>query len=149
MVGWGSALGAFLAFAVQEKTPQKWVRYGEDRCANCRMSIKDSRFAAVLLKQDEQKVLPFCSIECLATSLIKTPSTSGFQAFVSDYGHPGTFIEAPKAYFLQTKSIPSPMGFGLLAFRDPIEAKNAQGTMGGVLLDWKEVLSRVKDAWNP
>ena len=64
-------------------------------------------------------------------------------AWVTDFRHPGTLIPAQDAAFLRTELVRTPMGSNLLAV--PRAAGDSlQAALGGVLLDWSQVLAAAR-----
>ncbi len=116
------------------------IRYGQDQCAYCKMTITDNHFAAqlVTLKGRNYK---FDAAECLIWFLEEGRVDSGsiYKALVSDYAHPGTLIDAYKAIYLVSPQIHSPMGANLAAFADRATAAQFQKRYGGELYTWREV----------
>lgn len=118
-------------------SPQPIV-YGEDACHSCLMTIVDERHAAELVTS-KGKVYKFDAIECMAHSLEEEKDRHYALALVCDYDNPGTFIDAYKASYLVSPSIPSPMGAFLSAFATSNRATEMQQEKGGQLYIWESL----------
>jgi copper chaperone NosL len=124
--------GIFIACAT---SPQD-IRFGEDACHFCLMTIVDESHAAELVTS-KGKVYKFDAIECMAQYLKKTEKTNYAFQLVSDYDKPGTLINAESATYLVSPAIPSPMGAFLSAFTSEDRAMELRKENDGQLYDWK------------
>ncbi len=108
------------------------------------MTIADPRFAAELVTRTG-KVYLFDDAGCLATFAVSGPvgPEQVQSAWVSDFRHPGTLIPAQDAAFLRTDAVQSPMASNLVAV--PRAAGDSlQAALGGVRLDWAQVLAAAR-----
>jgi copper chaperone NosL len=115
------------------------VHYGEENCAECRMTIDDPRFGASVVTT-RGKVLKFDSVECAASYLAAADPGTIREAWVSDYRNPGTFVRAETAAYLKTTAVGSPMGAGILAVASAQDVAALQREIGGEALQWDGVL---------
>lgn len=124
------------------------IRYRSDTCARCRMFVMDERYGAELVTRTG-KVLVFDSAECLAAHVQEAPkdATGAKALLVTHHARPRVLAPAETSLFLRCPELPSPMGLGLTACKDSTEAKNLQKLHGGEILDWRRVLSHVREAW--
>ncbi len=113
------------------------IAYGKEACANCLMTVSDSRFGAELVTRTG-KVHVFDSAECLAEYVRAHPAEATGSLWVTDFGRPGTLLPAAGADYLRTSEISSPMGLGVAAF-DRQTGRPAGLT--GVSLSWVQVLA--------
>lgn len=118
--------------------PQE-VRYGEDQCAHCKMVITDPRFASEIVTS-KGKAIKFDAIECMA-SYIKNnqDELADAKLWVSDFAKEGSWVDARKAYYVQSQEIQSPMGKSLLAFKTTDELNNHLKKYPGKELSWQQV----------
>ena len=125
------------------------IDYGKELCAHCSMAITDTRFAAELLT-DKSKVYVFDAVECMAAFVndAKVPEARVGSMWVMDHGHPGTFIDAAKAYYLQAEQIQSPMGMNLAAFATEDDWKAARQRLGGKLYRWLGLRLLIAKEWS-
>lgn len=120
------------------------IRYGEDQCDYCRMTILDERYGSELVNSNG-KVYRFDSIECLA-SHVGTAEFDGrhvHSLWVADFGKPGTLVEVDEATILHSENIVSPMGMNLAAFGPMMDPQKAVNAFGGTTIEWDEVVSLV------
>ncbi|WP_190811473.1 nitrous oxide reductase accessory protein NosL [Flagellimonas sp. S3867] len=104
------------------------------QCAHCKMDVKNIKFQAKAAKNGG-KTYHFDAIECLVNYL-KTKEEGDFnQLWVTDY-NTEKYIEAASAYFLKSKSLPSPMGANLSAYSSEKDAKAGQKTDEDEVMDW-------------
>jgi len=118
------------------------VQYGKDACAHCRMTIMDKRFAAEIITA-KGKVFKFDAAECMADFLKEEPAIALNEKsifLVSDFNHPGQFADARKSYFLNDKSLASPMGGNLAAFTSENSAKSIQKDKSARIYNWSLLL---------
>ena len=108
------------------------------------MTIADQRFAAELVTRTG-KVYLFDDAGCLATFTVGGPvgPDQVQSAWVSDFRHPGTLIPAQDASFLRTQAVQSPMASNLVAVPRAV-GDSLQAALGGVLLDWAQVLAAAR-----
>jgi len=110
------------------------------QCVRCNMDIKDLQFRA-MAETNSGKTLQFDAIECLVNYL-KANDENNFQKLqVTDYKN-GRLIDAVKAYYLKSKSIPSPMGADLSAYSSKSAASSVQEKIGGEVYMWKALKER-------
>lgn len=116
---------------------------GEDICEHCRMAIADLRFGGQVILATG-RILTFDSIECLAAWTRSSPEENLRGTYVIDVQHPGTFVRAEDAAFLESSVLRSPMGRGLIAFVSATAADEQRTILGGGdVLTWKDVLADV------
>ncbi|NPA54029.1 MAG: hypothetical protein GXO21_05110 [Aquificae bacterium] len=122
------------------------INYGVDECAHCRMKITDPRYGSELLLKTG-KPYKFDSIECLAAFYIENKEKLPIvYLWVPDF-LTKTFIEAPKAYYLHSKNLPSPMSLNISAHKTKENLEKVKSKYGGEELDWQGVLNLVKKEW--
>lgn len=114
------------------------INYGKDACHFCKMNIVEKTHAAEIVTK-KGKAFKYDAIECMLNDL-KTRENSEVALFlVSDYGNPGTLIDANKATYLVSPAIKSPMGANLSAFADKSEAEKHVNTGEDIVFDWNEI----------
>lgn len=112
---------------------------GADECAQCRMMITDARFGGEVVSRTG-RVLTFDAIECLA-AYVATADTNALRGvWVSDFEHPGTWLSASTAVYIEGAAIGSPMGRSLLALAPGVAPERAVARYGGRARDWNAVL---------
>lgn len=114
------------------------------------MTVADNRFGAELVN-DKGKAIFFDSAECLAAYVLEQPEQNEKASFlmVTDFTNPNHLVEAKKAYFLQSRDLPSPMGMFLTAVENEATARQLKQEYGGRLLNWDQVILAVKNDEKP
>lgn len=118
----------------------KDIRYAEELCDYCHMTIVDPAFAGQLVTRTG-KVFVFDDVAGLAAfareNHLDPADVHGLWANL--YLHPDHRIEVEQAVFLRSDGIRSPMSSGLAAFASRAEADSVQSHIGGEVMDWDEV----------
>lgn len=91
------------------------IRYGEDPCDECHMLINESRYVAGYVTNDRQ-TRRFDDIGCLLLYQKEHDETVA-QFWVKDF-NTQEWLKADTAFFVRSDSIQTPMGFGIIAFKD-------------------------------
>lgn len=131
-------LGLLLVGCQPEPQP---IRYGEDACTQCRMTVSDERFGAELLTTTG-KTYPFDSVECLAEYVLAHADAPTHSLWVTSYDAPGDLILLDDAFFVHAPGLRSPMGRGLAAFGPETGQADALVRFDGAeVLTWDEVLA--------
>lgn len=131
-------LGVVLAAMACSAEPDP-IQFGVQECAHCRMTIADPRFAAQLQTR-QGRVYGFDAVECLARFVQGNDLDDGARFWVYSYLPPERRIEAPKAFFLASEGLPSPMGGGLSAYASQTDADAQQAAHGGRVLTWEQLI---------
>jgi len=96
------------------------VRWGEETCYRCNMIINDQKFAgAIRLRNGE--LLKYDDLGCLLEDY-NSLRDKVHRVWVHKYKGEG-WLDATRAWFVQSKSIFSPMGYGIAAFDDQSDAQ--------------------------
>lgn len=92
------------------------IYYGEDVCERCQMIISDQKFAAQYITPSG-KASKFDDTGCMIEFIINNEKISDnkFNIFVIDYTT-GHWINARQSYFSYSKSVKTPMNYGIIAF---------------------------------
>jgi len=121
------------------------IRYGDDACEHCRMTISDARFGTELLTTTG-KAYTFDSVECLADYVHAHPdiAADAHSLWVTSYDDPGTLVSLDEARFVHGPSVRSPMGQGLAAFGPGTTEADARAMFDDAqILAWDGVLALV------
>ncbi|WP_376791144.1 nitrous oxide reductase accessory protein NosL [Thermoflexus sp.] len=117
------------------------IAYGKEICVECGMIINDPRFAAAYVTRGGQARL-FDDIGDMVVYHRKhSEEVAAF--YVHDY-ETRAWIDAAQAFFVQSPNIPSPMGYGLVAFSDRSRAEAFAREHGGEMKDWARVLQETQ-----
>lgn len=112
---------------------------GTDECAQCRMMISDQRFGGeVVLKTG--RVQAFDAVECLSAYVAGAKSATIATVWVTDFDHPGTWIDASRAVFVVGASTGSPMGRSVVALAPGTTDSAATARFGGRVSAWRALI---------
>lgn len=102
-------------------------------CALCKMAISEKRLAAEFI-DSEGNAVKFDDFGCMMQYLAKQGSKQKVQAhYVMDYSQL-RWISGEQAIYVKSNAIHTPMGSGIIAFRDRSQAdKHARKFQGKVL----------------
>ncbi len=126
------------------------IAYGTDACEFCAMTISDDRYGAAILT-DKGRTYKFDSIECMLQATMegeKLASVQVDQWYVTSYPARGVLVSAPAVSFLASGNLPSPMGAGLTAFANQVDAENMQREKSGEILNWSGLQDYVRNRSN-
>lgn len=139
------AVGALLLVAASQLTactpaPEP-IRFGEDNCYFCKMTLTDNRFGAELVTQ-KGKVYKFDDLNCF-NNFLKTGTVAedniAFKLAV-DFKKNGQFVDVEKAFFLHHEALKSPMRADVAAFSDQAERDALKAELGGgAEKSWKDL----------
>ncbi len=118
------------------------IRYGEDVCAYCKMTVVDQRYGSELVTT-KGKVYTFDAIECMVNYLHDHPEERFAHRLVTHFTNPGKLAPAETSIYLITEQLPSPMRADINAFPDRATAEEYQRKYGGTIYTWDE-LSKMK-----
>lgn len=121
------------------------LRYGQDACYTCKMTLMDKKFGAEIVTH-KGKIYKFDDMNCMVNfhnSGIE-PEDNMANRLVIDFGNPGILINAQEALFIKSNQINSPMGGQLAAFSSPDQLNQYNKQWNGILLSWGEVVTVYK-----
>lgn len=120
----------FLLGLVSCKVEIEPIRYGEDACHHCAMTIVDKAYAAQAVSA-KGKQYKYDAIECMVHDQLENPNEMAIQQ-VANYFRPDAMIKVDHALFIMNDSISSPMGEHLAAIprEHPVAVKNAPDLLG-------------------
>lgn len=135
-----STLVIFVSCQVE---PQE-IHYGSDGCSFCKMTIVDSKHAAQVVTT-KGKAFNYDAIECMVNHLKAWDQAPIELYLVVDYSNPKTMVDAQKAHYLISESIPSPMGANLSAFEktDDLQQHLSHGV--AKTLGWNQLLDELRN----
>ncbi len=96
--------------------------YPEDICSFCRMAISDPKFAGEIIIENTTEILKFDDIACLVSYKNKIDSNKDLFTFVHDF-KTGEWIKFEAAVFVLAEEFQTPMGSGLVSFKNESDAK--------------------------
>ena len=122
--------------------PPTQIRYGEETCAFCGMLISEERFAASLTTVTGETEA-FDDVGCLLRALTR-PDRSGARVWVHDY-RSERWLEAPRAVFVHSDDVPTPMGGGFAAFSTQEAAEQFAREVHGTVMRFGQLSSTRED----
>ncbi|MBL0174007.1 MAG: nitrous oxide reductase accessory protein NosL [Ignavibacteria bacterium] len=139
---------AGLALIAGCRSGPREIAFDKETCAHCAMTISDRRFASELVSK-KGKMFTFDAIECAAAFIDGDDFDAEDVASVwtMDFSRPGTMIDGEKAWFLQSDSIPSPMGMHLAAFEKQAVCEQHRARLGGKSYRWIGLRLLVAKEW--
>jgi len=122
------------------------IVYGETPCVECSMIISDARFAAgyaheVAAGRYESKA--FDDIGDMLVHAGKHAEDKITAWYVHDYVGEA-WLDAEQAIFVVSPQLPTPMGYGILAFAERSAAERVAAEAEGELLTWEELRQEAK-----
>lgn len=138
--GW-LVLAAGLAASGCSRGP-KPIRYGQDECAHCKMTLVDQHYGAEHVTA-RGRVFLFDDLNCLTAHLRRAsqPEDPAAQSLVIDFNRPNRLLPVGQALFLQHPGLRTPMASSLGAFSSEAELETVRRQLGGGgrVLRWAEV----------
>lgn len=134
-----SALFLLLLLAGCAVEPQP-IRYGEDMCHFCTMTIVERGFGTEVVTT-KGKAYKFDAIECMLHYMKGEEEEKIALYLTSLLTAPGELHDATSAVFVRSESIPSPMGAFLSAYADRASAERVLGEEPGEIYDWEGLRS--------
>ncbi|MEM4408749.1 MAG: nitrous oxide reductase accessory protein NosL [Candidatus Caldarchaeum sp.] len=109
------------------------VYYGEDICDLCKMIISEEEFSAQAVLEGGGAA-KFDDIGCAMHYLKVKPQVKVVAIFVRDYGTK-EWIRGEGAYYVVTNKVKTPMGHGIVAFRERATAERLAGEKEGRVIE--------------
>lgn len=119
----------------------KPIEYGHDECYYCTMSIVEQQYGTELIT-DKGKIRKFDAVECMVNFIHKNPELKYDHLVVNVFDKPGELLDVHSCVFLQSESLPSPMGANLTAFSTKEKALEMKQKVAGELYTWQELLDK-------
>lgn len=133
-------------FFWQCSTGPRPIKYGQDACAFCKMTLMDKHYGAEVVTK-KGKVYVLDDVNCLARFLknggVKPENVAG--RYITDYAHTGALLEVEKAVFLYSDHLKTPMASGVAAFANEQDLNAIKSQTGGEMLRWEQVLIVMSD----
>jgi len=119
----------------------KDIRYAEELCDYCHMTIVEPAFASQLVTRTG-RVFVFDDVAGLAAFVRDDHLALGdvHGLWANLYLDPERRIEVEEAVFLRSDALRSPMSSGIAAFASEAEADSVRARLGGEMLDWGDVM---------
>lgn len=124
------------AFILQSCTPKpEAIRYGEDQCHYCKMSLVDEKFACEVVTS-KGKIYKYDDVSCMVKHIheLEHEGTTTAYTLVNNFDNPTEFLNVDEAVFVTAENFSSPMGGNTAAF------KTATGQ--SAVSDWTQVKNK-------
>jgi len=118
------------------------ILYGEDVCAQCNMIISDERFAAGLVIEQAPGVFEQRIFDDIGDLLMYEKAHAGELTIAAYYVHDYTskeWIDGQNAYYIHSKELLTPMGSGLAAVAQQLEAEALAQAWNGTVFTFAEL----------
>ena len=119
------------------------IKYGTDQCENCKMTLTDKKYGALIYTQ-KGKSFKFDAAECML-DYVKENKISESEIdkyFVINLTEPGELINAAETIFLISPELRSPMGENISAFKSKEDAEKYHTEFGGEIFSWDELKNK-------
>jgi copper chaperone NosL len=141
MVALGVALlgvvGGVVFLWPSQQTGAEPINYGRDACAHCRMHISQPGFAGEL--RDTNGVLTkYDDVGCMLHAMVALHHEVP-EAWVEDHDG-GGFVPLLTASLVRSERVETPMGYGIIAFKDDGAAQTFAQAQGGEVLALEDIL---------
>lgn len=115
------------------------IAYNADKCAHCKMTIADGRFAAEM-KTMKGRVYKFDDAACMTSYIRENPTTAVQACWVSTYDGNHSFVPAARAVFVKLEKLNSPMRGNLAAFSSKATAGEMLKDEKATLMNWNDLV---------
>lgn len=121
------------------------LKYGEDACHHCKMTLMDNKFGAELVTR-KGKVYKFDDINCMVQFFNSGDISEDKFAYklVVDFSQPAKLINAGEAFYLKSSEVKSPMASQIAAFETEERLNAVKSKWNGIYLVWGEVVTQFK-----
>ena len=132
-----AVVGGVVFLWPSQRTGTEPINYGRDACAHCRMHISQPGFAGEL--RDTGGVLTkYDDIGCLLRAMVALHREVP-EAWVEDHDG-GGFVPLLSASLVRSDRIETPMGYGIIAFKNEGAAQTFARARGGEVLALEDIL---------
>ncbi len=118
------------------------IQSGQHQCHHCKMLISDLRFHAQKINKNG-KHYHYDSIECMVWDSLKNDLHVEDVLYVRDILQKN-YIEAPRAFYLLSSALPSPMGANVSAYSSQAVLTQALQKYPGQDLSFTEMMEYAK-----
>ena len=120
-----------------QRTGAEPINYGRDVCGHCRMHLSQAGFAAELRDRDGT-LTKYDDIGCMLQAMVALHHEVP-EAWVEDHDS-GGFLPLLSARLVRSERIETPMGYGIVAFKDENAAQTFARAQGGEVLALEDIL---------
>ena len=142
VVAGGVAAGLTVLPGADHPSGPPMIRYGEERCAYCGMTIGDERFAAAWRCKDGREQ-HFDDIGCMVNASRRHDPGDGTQFYVHDFAD-HAWLDAASASYVVSTAIKTPMVYGVAAFARAEVAQSLSKQQQGLGYEWTSLLQSLE-----
>jgi len=113
----------------------------EDMCVFCKMAISEKQYAAEFLNQDGD-AFKFDDIGCMAGYVAEKKVRDSVAAFYVVDFHSKRWLKSEEGVFVFSLNFHTPMGGGMVAFKDRSQAEAAAAANQGRLISFADALQQ-------
>jgi copper chaperone NosL len=119
------------------------LQYGKDACHHCKMTLMDNKFGAEVVST-KGKAFKFDDANCLFNFIHsgQLDTADIAHCLITDFGSPGTLIDARTALYVRSEQIKSPMASNIAAFHDKVNLDTMNASWRGEVLNWDDLLAQ-------
>lgn len=132
-------IGAITLASCGQDGPQA-IRYGQEQCVYCKMTISDPRFGTQIMST-KGKAYNFDDIQCMI-AFVKAGDIEEIdiaEFYLPDYSNEHTLLPAKDLFYLKSESLKSPMRGDIAAFSTMEDLEEVRQVHGGEVLNWEEL----------
>ncbi len=116
------------------------IRYGQDQCVYCKMTISDARFGTQIVT-NKGRAFNFDDVQCMI-AFMKAGDVDQAdikEIYLPDYSNDNKLLPARDMILLRSESLKSPMRGDIAAFRSQEDLEEARKIYGGEVLTWDDL----------
>ena len=130
-------IGGVVFLWPSQHTGPEPITYGRDACAHCRMHLSQPGFAAEL-RDSSGALTKYDDIGCMLQAMVALHHEVP-EVWVEDHDS-GGFLPLLSARLVRSERIETPMGYGIVAFKDEDAARTFARAQGGEVLALEDIL---------
>jgi len=130
-----------LGFAACGNDGPQAIRYGQEQCVYCKMTISDARFGTQIVT-NKGRAFNFDDVQCMI-AFIKAGDVDKAdikEIYLPDYSNDNKLYPAKEMFLLRSESLKSPMRGDVAAFITEADLEEARKIYGGEVLKWDDLL---------
>ncbi len=135
-----------IGFSGQAGIPELRILLGQEKCHRCGMIISDIRYAAAIyVGGGVNEWWKYDDVGEMALDYFEKKDSYEFLAVrVYDF-LTGEEVDGYKAWYVvaDPKELWTPMGYGVIAFKDRADAEKVAEEHNGVIMDWNKLIETI------
>lgn len=130
-----------LGFAACGNDGPQAIRYGQEQCVYCKMTISDARFGTQIVT-NKGRAFNFDDVQCMI-AFMKAGDVDQAdikEIYLPDYSNDNKLYPAKEMFLLRSEALKSPMRGDVAAFITEADVEEARKIYGGEVLKWDDLL---------